>query len=188
MALEKPKYKVVQKNGRFELRDYAPYIASRVEVTADDHRAAARRGFSPLAGYIFGENFRREKIAMTAPVTAQPASEKIAMTAPVTVSGDDTYRVEFVIPAEYSLNTLPVPKDKRVEFVEYPARRIAAVRFSGAFQQRNFDRHIALLRAWIRNKGWAEKSAPVIAGYNPPFTPWFLKHNEVLIEVEPEKD
>ena len=172
------------KNGRFELREYAPYLASRVEVSAEDHRTAASRGFRPLAGFIFGDNTSREKIAMTAPVTAQPASEKIAMTAPVTVSGDETFRVEFVIPSKYSLDTLPVPKDKRVQFVEYPARKMAAVRFSGVFQQRNFDRHIKMLQDWIRKNGWAEKSAPVIAGYNAPFTPWFMKHNEILVEVE----
>ena len=119
-----------------------------------------------------------------APVTAQPKSEKIAMTAPVTVSGDGEYTVEFVIPRKYKLDTLPKPLDDHVSFYQHPSRSMAVVRFSGRFNQSNFEKHIRLLREWIRKEGLKEKGDPTIAGYDPPFTPWFLKHNEMMIEID----
>lgn len=183
MALEKPKYKLLKKEGRFEIREYDPYLTSRITVNARDYNEAANRGFRPLANYIFGENISKDKIAMTAPVTTQPRSEKIAMTAPVTVSGDGEYTVEFVIPRKYTVDTLPEPLDDQVSFHQHPPRTMAVVRFSGRFNQPNFEKHIRMLREWIQKEGLKEKAEPTIAGYDPPFTPWFLKHNEVLIEV-----
>ena len=183
MGLEKPTYKIIKKDGSFELRDYDPYITSQVTVTAQDYNEAASRGFNPLANYIFGGNISKEKISMTSPVSAQPTSEKIAMTAPVTVSGSGTYTVEFFIPAKFTLESLPTPTNERVRFKAHPRRRVAAIRFSGHFKQKNFEKNIQILRQWIIKEGLEEKGEPAIAGYNPPFTPWFLKHNEVLIEV-----
>ena len=105
------------------------------------------------------------------------------MNAPVTVSGDGEYTVEFVIPQKYTLDTLPEPLDDQVCFYQHPLRTMAVVRFSGRFNQPNFEKHIRMLREWIQKEGLKEKAEPTIAGYDPPFTPWFLKHNEVLIEV-----
>lgn len=184
MAIEKPTYQVLKKEGRFELRLYDPYITSQVKIKAENYRDAASRGFSPLANYIFGGNRTRNKISMTSPVTAEPAGEKIAMTAPVAVSGSGTYTVSFVVPKKFTIDTLPVPVDDRVTFKEHPQRKVAAVRFSGFFQQPNFDKHIRKLRDWMEKEGFHEKGEPVVAGYTPPITPWFLKHNEVLIEVD----
>jgi len=183
MALEKPAYQVLEKEGRFELRLYDPYITSNVKIKADNYREAASRGFSPLANYIFGGNRARDKISMTVPVTAEPTGEKIAMTTPVAISGSGEYTVSFLIPKKYSMETLPIPLNEKVTFEEHPQRKVAAVRFSGYFQQPNFEKHIRTLRDWIERKGLQEKGEPVVAGYNPPITPWFLKHNEVLIEV-----
>ena len=120
MALEKPSYTTIEKDGRFEIRRYDPYLTADVSVSAADYRKAASEGFSPLANYIFGGNTTRQKIAMTAPVAAQPQSEKIAMTAPVSVTGKGTYTVSFTIPNKYTLDTLPIPNDKRVHFVRTP--------------------------------------------------------------------
>ena len=184
MALEKPKYKLLKKEGRFELREYEPYLASRITVRACDYNEAANRGFRPLANYIFGGNISEDKIAMTAPVTAQSKSEKIAMTSPVTVSGDGEYTVEFLIPSKYTLDTLPKPLDDKVCFYQHSSRSMAVVRFSGRFNQSNFEKYIRLLRKWIREEGLKEKGEPTIAGYDPPFTPWFLKHNEVMMEID----
>ena len=184
MSIESPTYQVLRKDGRFELRSYDPYITSEVTVRARDHRQAASIGFSPLGGYIFGANTRRSKIAMTAPVAAQSRSEKIAMTAPVAVTGEGTYTVSFVIPSQYTLDTLPIPDDPRVKFVEHPRQTFAAVRFSGPFQQPNFDAHIGKLRAWMAENDLQPASDPIIAGYNAPITPNFLKHNEILIQIE----
>ena len=188
MSIESPTYQVLRKDGRFELRSYDPYITSEVTVQARDHRQAASIGFSPLGGYIFGANTRRSKIAMTAPVAAQSRSEKIAMTAPVAVTGEGTYTVSFVIPSQYTLDTLPIPDDPRVKFVEHPRQTFAAVRFSGPFQQPNFDAHIGKLRAWMAENDLQPAGDPVIAGYNAPITPNFLKHNEILIQIKKQQE
>lgn len=183
MALEKPSFRLIRKDHKFELRDYDPYISARISVNAEDYRDAANKGFRPLANYIFGANESRGKINMTAPVAAQANPEKIAMTAPVTVQKSDTYNIEFMIPEKYTLESLPQPIDERVHFVQHPARRIAAIRFSGSFSQVNFEKHIKLLEKWITDHGMQKLCEPIIAGYNPPFVPNFLKHNEILIEV-----
>ena len=184
MALEKPTYNLLKKDRNFELRAYVPYISSQITVDAHDYNEAANMGFRPLANYIFGANTTSGKIKMTAPVTAQQNSEKIAMTAPVTISGSGTYTVEFVIPRKYTMESLPTPLDDRVRFIQHPARQLAVVRFSGRFRQENFIRHIELLRNWIKAQELEEKGQPIIAGYNPPLVPNFLKHNEILIEVQ----
>jgi hypothetical protein len=183
MAIQKPEYKLIIRERSFELREYRPYLSLQVTIKASDYNEAASRGFSPLANYIFGGNISKTKIAMTAPVSAQPKSERIAMTSPVTLSGDGEYTVEFFIPRKYTLDTLPTPLDDRITFHAYPTRRMAVVRFSGRFNQENFEKNIHLLNEWIHKEGFNEKGEPIIAGYDPPFTPWFMKHNEVLIEV-----
>ena len=183
MAIEKPKFKTLVKDGRFEIRLYEPFITSQVEVKADDYREAANRGFSPLANYIFGANISQQKISMTAPVSAAPSSEKIAMTSPVAVSGSGTYTVSFMIPSKYTLETLPTPTDRRVTFKQHPEKQVAVIKFSGRFSQPNFNKHLKLLEDWIKLHGYSAKGEAVIAGYDPPFTPWFMKRNEVQIEV-----
>ena len=183
MAIEKPTYEVLRKDGRFEIRQYDPYITSEVTVSAENHRQAASLGFRPLANFIFGGNTSRQKIAMTAPVTAQPQSEKIAMTAPVAVSGQGEYTVSFTIPKKYTLDTLPIPDDDRVRFIEHPVQTFAAIRFSGPFAQSNFDRQIKKLRVWMAENDLSAIGEPIIAGYNAPITPNFLKHNEILIQT-----
>jgi len=189
MAIEKPAYTVLEKERNIELRAYKPYITAEVVMPGRDFNEAASRGFSPLANFIFGANDASNKISMTAPVTAQPSSEKISMTSPVTVThrengGSGDYRVAFMMPSKYTLDTLPKPLDSRVELHAQPARKMAAIRFSGTFQQPNFDHHRGQLRAWLKARGLCEVGLPVMAGYDPPFTPWFLKHNEILIEIE----
>lgn len=189
MTIEKPLYTVLKKERNIEIRSYQPYITAEVVMPGRDFNEAANRGFSPLASFIFGANDASNKISMTAPVTAQPTSEKISMTSPVTVTsrkneGSGDYRVSFMMPSKYTLETLPKPLDSRVEFHAQPARKMAAIRFSGRFQQDNFDRRLGQLRDWLKFREMREKGMPVIAGYDPPFTPWFLKHNEILIEID----
>lgn len=184
MSIETPKYVVLDKDGSFEVRRYAPNITATVEVEGDDYREAANNGFRPLATYIFGGNTSRQEIAMTAPVTAQPTAEKIAMTAPVTITKEKTYLVSFTMPSKYSMENLPLPKNPNVRFQSNPAKKVAAIRFAGTFKQRNFDKNLKRLREWMKQKRLTPNSEPVIAGYDPPIKPWFLKHNEILIEVQ----
>ena len=184
MAIEKPTYTLIKKDGRFEIRRYEPYLTAQVTVKANDYRQAANIGFSPLANFIFGSNTSKQKIPMTAPVSAQPQSEMIKMTAPVSVSGNEEYIVSFVIPKKYTLDTLPIPNDRRVVFKENPQQTFAVKNYSGSFSQTNFERHLCKLKKWMQEHALKVAGEPVFAGYNPPFTPAFLRHNEILIPVE----
>jgi hypothetical protein len=184
MAIENPKFQIIKKENAFQLRCYAPYITAQVEVEGKNYQDAANLGFSPLAGFIFGENTTAQKINMTAPVMAKPSSQKNAVTAPVTVTGKGNYHVAFVMPKQYSLNNLPKPRDSRVKFVENPEKRMAVIRYSGSFNQRNFEKNLIKLNEWMQKEKLESKGEPIIAGYDPPFTPWFLKHNEIWIQVK----
>ena len=185
MAIEQPKYTVQQKDGDFELRRYAPYIVAEV-VESGDQGQAVQAGFRELAGYIFGGNTSRAKIAMTAPVAQKPASETIAMTSPVAQApaGDGRWTVQFMMPAAYTLDRLPKPDDPDVHFRAEPAREMAVVTFSGVARDRNYREKTEALKRWASSKGLAVHGPSVLAQYDPPWTPWFMRRNEVLVEIE----
>ncbi len=131
---ETPEYSVLKKDGAFELRRYPGYVKAEVTVKDSSYRSAVFKGFSILANYIFGDNTRVEKMAMTAPVQVSQ-SEKIAMTAPVTISGAGNYQVSFIMPSKYTLETLPLPKDQQIRFVDEPEHLMAAMRFTGFYRE-----------------------------------------------------
>lgn len=180
---ESPKYMVIKRNGEIELRQYAGMIQAEVQIDGRDYKAAIENGFGVLAGYIFGSNITRQKIDMTTPVQVSQ-SEKIAMTTPVTVRGSGRYTVAFVMPAEYTLETLPQPKDSRVRFKVIPTHFMAAIRFSGYFQQRAIDKNTELLRQWLDQERLEPEGDFIVAGYNPPWVPGFLARNEVMIQIK----
>lgn len=186
MAIEQPKYRVETTDGRFELRRYEPYIVAEVEV-AGDQGEAVQAGFRKLAGYIFGANEGRSKIAMTAPVAQTPKAEKIAMTAPVaqTPTREGKWLVQFMMPSEYRLDSLPKPKDPDVRFSTVRARRVAVMTFSGVARGGNFAQNAAELRQWLMAKGYRPLGEPTLAQYDPPWTPWFMRRNEVQVEAAP---
>jgi hypothetical protein len=180
MAIEEPRYQVIEQDGAFELRDYAAYLVAetRVEASFED---AGNEAFRRLFRYISGDNAAQQKIAMTAPVT-QGKGEKIAMTAPVTqVADGDHYRVAFVVPSRYSASTVPKPLDPRIEIRTVPARRVAVWRYSGRWTQERYDQMERQLREAIVARGLSVNGPPVLARYDPPFMPWFMRRNEVLI-------
>lgn len=186
-AIEEPSYQVLTSEGAFELRQYEPVLVAHVEVDGDAG-AARNAGFRLLAGYIFGGNQGQRKIEMTAPVTqaAAPAGEKIAMTAPVTqtAAGAGRWRVSFMMPRAYSLQTLPAPNDARVQFEVLPGEKRAVVRFDGFSTESNLGRHRALLEAWVQQRGLKPVGDYVTAFYNDPFTlPW-NRRNEWWVAVE----
>jgi hypothetical protein len=166
-AVETPGHSVELAEGPIELRRYPPMIAAEVTRTGD-RQAAVRAGFSPLARYIFGRDRPGEKIAMTAPVTQTRAG--------------DAWTVRFLMPAGWSLDTLPDPGGD-VRLVELPAQRMAAIRFSGSWTDARFAEHEARLGAWLAARGMAAAGPPVYAYYNDPFTPAFLRRNEVLLPL-----
>ena len=169
MAIEEAAYKVVEKDGRFEIRDYAPHILAEtiVEGSLED---AGNSAFGRLFHYISGDNQTHGKVPMTAPVGQQSAQEKWA--------------VSFMMPAAYTLEALPKPTDPKITLRPVPARRVAAVRYSGFWSQERYLKYKLELESWIRAKGLTVAGDPIWARYNPPFTPWFLRRNEILIPVD----
>ena len=180
---ETPKYSVVRKQKEIEIRRYAGYIQAEVDIVEKDHRSAMEKGFRVLAGYIFGENVSRRRIEMTASVKTSQ-SERIAMTTPVTVTGNERFTVAFIMPSEYKLETLPLPKDGSIHFKAIPPHQMAAVRFSGYFQTEPIRKNQERLRAWLEEQGLETEGEFVIAGYNPPWVPGFLARNEVMIRLK----
>ncbi len=181
--VETPEYQVVERDGPFEIRDYPPLVVAEV-ARRGERKDALSAGFSPLANYIFAKERAGDRVAMTAPVTQQRA-ERMAMTAPVTQSpgADGAWVVRFIMPANSTLDTLPAPAGADVRLRELPARRSAAVRFSGRTTDALIGAQEQALRDWIKSGGWRPVAAPVYAYYNDPFTPGFLRRNEVMIEV-----
>jgi effector-binding domain-containing protein len=184
---ETPKYSVSSKQNEIEIRQYPGYIQAEVTIEDTNYKSAIERGFSHLAGYIFGNNISRQKIEMTTPVQASQ-SEKIAMTTPVTVSGESSFTVAFIMPAEYTLETLPQPKDPRVRFTHLTARSMAAIRFSGYFNEKTIRKNKQRLIDWLQEQGLKTEGDFFVAGYNPPWVPGFLARNEVLIQIKSQQE
>jgi hypothetical protein len=183
MAVEEPSFTTVFRDGAFEIRDYPPSVVAEVTVEGDQKQAAGR-GFRLLAGYIFGGNRRRQSIAMTAPVAEIPAGQKIAMTAPVTQAGNDgRWVVRFTMPKSYTLDSLPVPNDPRVHLRRLPASQMVVLRFSGVAGQRDLDEKSKALDGMVKARGLKVVGPPSLAQYDPPWTLWFMRRNEVMVGV-----
>jgi hypothetical protein len=159
VGIEKAQYTVLEKDGKFEIRQYQPQVVAETVVEAD-FADAGNIAFRRLFDYISGNNRSKESIAMTAPVNQQTGSgQKIAMTAPVNQQkSEGNYVVSFLMPSKYTSRTLPEPLDPNVRIREMPARKMAAIRYSGSWSQKRYD--------------------------DPPFQLWFLRRNEVLFPVE----
>ena len=185
MATEEAEYRVLLQEDAFEIREYAPSIVAEVIVNGDFEDASSA-AFRKLFNYISGDNTRRDKIAMTAPVSQKSEPEKIAMTSPVgqRASGQG-WAVSFMMPASYTIETIPVPDDPAVVLREVPAYRAAAVRYSGGWSEERYEKHLVLLQEWIEQSSLEVVGEPVWARYNAPFTPWFMRRNEILVELAP---
>jgi hypothetical protein len=183
LAVEEPEYEVLKSHSEFEMRRYEAMIIAETRVDSE-FEEAGKEAFRRLFNYISGDNATKAKISMTAPVVQEPSSEKIAMTAPVVQEPDGSgWRVAFVLPAEYSWETAPQPTDPRVSLRLVPERTVAAVRFSGTWGEDRFASRENELRAQLAKRGLRPVGEAVYARYNPPFTPWFMRRNEVLIPV-----
>jgi hypothetical protein len=179
---EEPHYTVVAHQGPAEIRQYGPRIAAETTVDTNDEIDARSIGFRRLAGYIFGGNTTRSSIAMTAPVAQ--SSETIAMTAPVaqdrTAGG---WTIRFFMPAQFTLDTLPKPKDPAVHLVQVPAQAMAVIRFTGSTSADAVANHQAELLTALADGPWRPAGALVAWFYDPPWTIPFLRRNEVAIPV-----
>jgi hypothetical protein len=185
---EEPAYTTEQVTSRVAIRHYGPRVAAQTTVTADQV-AARSDGFRRLAGYIFGGNQAREKIAMTAPVAQQDGAargEKIPMTAPVSESatGKGEWLIRFFMPAGKPIHSLPQPDDREVQLVDVPAETVAVRRFSGSTSSRAVARETAQLRQTLKETGFEAIGVPAAWFYDPPWTLPLLRRNEIAIPVE----
>jgi len=184
MAYEEAKYTVIMKEESFELRQYESHIVAETIVEGDFDRVG-NEGFRRLFKYISGENQKKQSIAMTAPVSQDAGSEKIAMTTPVNQERTgNQWRIAFLMPSAYTIEKLPQPLDPKVLLKEIPPRRMAAITYSGTWSKRRYEEKKALLELFIKKQGLKSIGEPVFARYNPPFMPWFMRRNEVLIPVQ----
>ncbi len=186
MATEEPKYTVLEKEPPFEVRAYAPMIVAEAQVEGDLDGASSQ-GFRLIAAYIFGQNQVSEKIAMTAPVTVvdqSAKSAKIAMTAPVGIeSNAGKWIVSFVMPAEYTMETIPKPLNSQVQLRQIPAVKKAVISFSGFYNDQKVAEKTVELEQWMKSKNLQGAGTSNFARYNPPWTLPFMRRNEVMINL-----
>ena len=168
--VETVSYKVVASDSEFEIRDYPELLVAETKTTGSRDKAV-NAGFRPLATYIFAKEREGQQIAMTAPVTQE--------------SGDSgqTWTVRFMMPADYSLDSLPDPKSENVSLLKVPAARRAAIRFSGNVSDQLIADKEGELRTWLQQRGISPAGPATYAYYNAPFSPGFMKRNEVLFEI-----
>ena len=170
MAVEEAAFTVVRSDGDYQLRDYAPQVVAETVVDGE-LESAGTAAFSPLFGYISGKNSSNSTFAMTAPVAQRPAA------------GKDRWAVSFLMPAGNAIDKMPTAKDPRVQLREVPAQRMAVLRYSGTWSTKNYQQHKQALDGWIAAQGLKPAGEAVWARYNAPFTPWFMRRNEILVPV-----
>lgn len=185
---EQQPYDVLGQFNGFELRRFPAHLVAEVTVQGT-FDSAGNKAFRPLFGYISGENSSSRSVAMTAPVVQAPAaavtSEKVAMTAPVVQSeeGDGEFVVAFVLPASLTEQTAPVPSNPDVRIRTVPERFAATRRYSGRWSESAYREQAAALRDALDGAGLTPIGGPRFARFNAPFTPWFLRRNEVVQDV-----
>ena len=202
MATEEPKYTVLSQTEDFELRRYEAQLVAQTWVSGDQN-AASRAGFKILADYIFGNNIapsgESSKISMTAPVAMQfeaqqsenknsgNESQKIAMTAPVSMQEKNgKWRVQFTMPSQYSMQTLPKPNNPNIKIVEVPAQTYGVIKFSGVAGTEKVAAKTIELQSWMQAQKLTIIGSPELARYNPPWTLPFMRRNEVMIAYQPK--
>ena len=198
MMTEQQPFDLVRRYPGFDLRRYPSHTVAQIKVRASFDKAG-NLAFRSLFGYISGQNRTNTSLAMTAPVVQavtpepvgrsssakDPGSQKVTMTAPVVQrpSGEGEFVVAFVMPASLNADTAPVPTNPQVEIHTIPAGLAAAVSYSGGWSQSGFDKHSAQLPQAVLDAGLTLIGPPRFARFDPPFKPWFLRHNEVVQDV-----
>jgi len=184
MAIEEAKYTVLLNEQNFEVRQYESHLLAETIVEGDLEDAGSN-AFNLLFKYISGDNKSKSKVSMTSPVTQEAVSEKIDMTSPVGQQlKDGKWAVSFMMPSSYTLDTLPVPTNPSVILRQVPAQYIAAIRYSGFWSEKGYRLNLDKLNDWIEKQKLRVIGVPIWARYNPPFMPWFLRRNEILIPIK----
>lgn len=196
MAIEEPKYEIIQADGNFEIRKYAPILIAETLIEGDMDEAS-NKGFRLIADFIFGNNQLADsntnsKIAMTAPVTVEPISQKIAMTAPVTVElqasesnmqAAKKWRIHFVMPSQYTLASIPKPKNAAITLKEVPSKIFLVYSYSWLNTLSRVQTKTEEALEWANRKGLKVIGAPQLSRYDPPWTLPMFKRNEIMIEI-----
>ncbi len=169
MANEQPDYTVIKKDNEFEIRQYTNFLTATVE-TEGERDDAIGKGFRILFKYISGENKNKESISMTVPVMQKS-------------SGNNKWSISFVVPKKFNLQNVPQPDNQSVKIKNNPDLKVIAVTFSGLFSNENIKENEAKIRNYIKEKGLKIEEPAIYAGYNSPWTLWFLKRNEVLFKL-----
>jgi hypothetical protein len=191
MAIEEPKYEVRTSQAPFELRHYAPTLIAQT-IVEGDMDAASNKGFRLIADFVFGNNLAADseqaaKIAMTAPVTVEPQSSKIAMTAPVTIEPQlgsaQQWRIHFVMPSQYTLATIPKPKNSAVTLHELPSKYFVVHRYSGFNTVARVQEKTDEALAWAKQQSLKVVGTPQLSRYDPPWTLPMFRRNEIMVEV-----
>jgi effector-binding domain-containing protein len=185
LGTEQPRYDVLERIGEnIEIRQYGPKVAAETSIDGSKSDNARGDAFRLIAGYIFGANKTREKVAMTSPVEINSPGTKIAMTAPVEVNNSDNGLVmRFFMPSKYSIDQLPQPSDPRVKLAQIPSMTVAAWRFSGSTSDAAVSSRTTELMRAIQSTKWKVAGPATALFYNPPWTIPFLRTNEVVIPV-----
>lgn len=175
---ETPVYTVKNSTASFEVRQYKPLVIAEI-TTVGERKEAINEGFMILAGYIFGKNDKELKLPMTTPVGQYGLSED---------KDNDQWVTEFIMPKGYTKETLPKPTNTNIRFIDLPASTWAVFQFSGNPTTAELKKRSDDLKAALKATGMPTVMAGIpvcYAFYNPPFTPWFLRRNEVMIRVNP---
>lgn len=161
-------YVVKKKYSTFEIRNYEATLFTSVQLSGNKYKDASSKGFSILAGYIFGGNKKNEKIAMTSPVA---------------MSLEDSMTMMFMVPKKFNKETLPQPNQSQIKFKEEPAKTVAAITFGGWANDETIAKYKEQLKAALNAEGIAYTNKFYFLGYNPPFEA-FNRKNEIIVELE----
>ena len=169
MANEQPDYSVLKKDNEFEIRQYTNFLTATVETNGERDEAIGK-GFRILFKYISGENKEKENISMTIPVMQKSV-------------GANKWSISFVVPKKFNLQNVPKPDNASVKIINNSNLKVISITFSGLFSDGNIQENETKLRNYIKEKGLKIEEPPIYAGYNAPWTLWFLKRNEVLFKL-----
>ena len=187
MATEEPEFKLISEEAEFQIREYDPKIIAQVEVDGDFDEASSR-GFKLLADYIFGNNLldgASKKISMTTPVEMSPLTENLLMTSSVMNDQvNNKWSINFVMPQEFSLDTLPKPNKSQVNIIEVPKEKYAVIVFSGLVRESSYAEKAELLSNYLEENSFKQQGAIKIARYNPPWTLPFFRRNELMVRID----
>jgi hypothetical protein len=169
LGQEHPTFTVLEKDDKVEIRQYDSYIVAET-VIEGTFEGAGNDAFHILAGYIFGKNDKGVKIDMTSPVTQQQV-------------GYSRYLIQFMMPSEWTLETLPKPTDPRVNLKVVPSRKVAAITYHGSWSERHYDDNLLALEHSLPTR-FQQTGEPIWARYNSPMALTMLRTNEILVELK----